>query len=326
MASAEPQKDAGAVDEFAPRISIVIPVYNGANYLGEAIDSALAQTYSNVEVLVVDDGSTDNGQTERIARRYGEHIRYIQKENGGVASALNLGIQEMTGEYFSWLSHDDVYHPDKLTVQIECLRQSDNRDTVLYGAYERIDKFSVVTGNSLDEPRHEDAVLAILATMIGGCTTLVPRRCFEIVGGFNEALPSTQDNEMWLRIALAGFPFRYINQPLIQSRHHAEQGSMTMPHHARERERSYLWAISAIGPVRCAAFRHEFAQILMHKEHPRAFLSLLGSIRREVGMSEVLHLLCQHLPRYGKRRSFDYLRSSFRGRWMNRRFVRAGSP
>ena len=81
---------------FHPLVSIVIPVYNGANYMREAIDSALAQTYKNIEVIVVNDGSTDN--TDEIAKSYGDKIRYFKKENGGVATALNLGIREMRGE------------------------------------------------------------------------------------------------------------------------------------------------------------------------------------------------------------------------------------
>jgi glycosyltransferase involved in cell wall biosynthesis len=102
----------------APKVSIVVPVYNGADYLHEAIDSAFAQTYPNIEVVVVNDGSKDDGQTERIALSYGEALRYFCKPNGGVASALNRGIAEMSGEFFSWLSHDDLYTKDKIaTIQ-----------------------------------------------------------------------------------------------------------------------------------------------------------------------------------------------------------------
>ena len=82
---------------FNPLVSIVIPVYNGANYVSEAIESALKQTYKNIEIIVVNDGSTDN--TEKIVKKYGDKIRYFYKENGGVASALNLGIKNMKGEY-----------------------------------------------------------------------------------------------------------------------------------------------------------------------------------------------------------------------------------
>ena len=84
---------------FNPKVSIVIPVFNGSNYLKEAIDSALAQTYKNIEIIVVNDGSDDKGETEKIAKSYGSKIKYFKKENGGVATALNFGIKKMTGKY-----------------------------------------------------------------------------------------------------------------------------------------------------------------------------------------------------------------------------------
>jgi len=99
--------------------------------LREAIDSALAQTYSNVEVLVINDGSNDNGETETIALSYGDKIRYFCKENGGVATALNLGIACMKGDYFSWLSHDDLYYPEKIMMQVGVLAKlADKRDII----------------------------------------------------------------------------------------------------------------------------------------------------------------------------------------------------
>ena len=102
-----------------PLVSIIIPVFNGSNYLANAIDSALGQTYPHCEVIVVNDGSNDEGATESIARSYGDRIRYHYKENGGVASAMNLGIRLTHGDYFSWLSHDDYYHPDKILHQLK---------------------------------------------------------------------------------------------------------------------------------------------------------------------------------------------------------------
>ena len=97
---------------FNPLVSIVIPVYNGSNYLREAINSALNQTYKNIEIVVVNDGSTDGGLTEQVAKSFGDKIRYFSKENGGCGSALNCGIDAMKGGYFSWLSHDDLYTND----------------------------------------------------------------------------------------------------------------------------------------------------------------------------------------------------------------------
>jgi hypothetical protein len=84
-----------------PKISVVIPVYNGSNYLKFSIDSALKKSYKNIEVIVVNDGSSDQGKTEFVALSYGKKIRYYIKTNGGVASALNFGIKHMKGDYFS---------------------------------------------------------------------------------------------------------------------------------------------------------------------------------------------------------------------------------
>jgi hypothetical protein len=106
-----------------PKVTIVIPVYNGSNFLTQAIDSALRQTYPFVEVIVVNDGSTDEDKTEKIALSYGDRIRYFKKENGGVSSALNLGISKMNGEYFSWLSHDDLISDTYVESQIECIKR-----------------------------------------------------------------------------------------------------------------------------------------------------------------------------------------------------------
>ena len=106
------------MSKYEPKVSIVIPAYNAANYLAQAIDSALSQTYNNVEIVVVNDGSKDDGETERIAKMYGDRIVYISKENGGSSSALNCGIRAMSGEWFSWLSHDDLYYPNKIEDQI----------------------------------------------------------------------------------------------------------------------------------------------------------------------------------------------------------------
>ena len=105
------------------KVTIIIPVYNGSNYVREAIDSALAQTYKNIEILVVNDGSTDEGATRDICLSYGDKITYYEKENGGVSTALNLGIEKMTGDYFSWLSHDDLYYPDKIEKQMKELEK-----------------------------------------------------------------------------------------------------------------------------------------------------------------------------------------------------------
>lgn len=101
-----------------PKVSIVIPVYNGENFLREAIESALNQSYKNKEVIVVNDGSTDGEQTAAIANSFGSAIRYFHKENGGVASALNVALRSMQGDFFTWLSHDDLISPNRIETDV----------------------------------------------------------------------------------------------------------------------------------------------------------------------------------------------------------------
>ena len=208
-----------------PFVSIVIPVYNGSNYMREAIDSALAQTYPHIEVLVVNDGSNDGGETDRIARSYWERIRYFSQENGGVASALNLGIREMKGEYFAWLSHDDVFLPEKIARQIGFLEQNPGF-AACYTNYLQID----ANGNKLREiatpwlPKKKALKTLFGRQYINGSTMVVKRDCFDQVGMFAEHLRYTQDMEMWLRL-LQRFEIGRVAPALAKQRVHPEQGS-----------------------------------------------------------------------------------------------------
>lgn len=238
----------GHHEVFFPKVSIVIPVFNGWNYLREAIESALAQTYRNKEVIVVNDGSEDGGKTAEIARSYENRIIYFEKPNGGVASALNFGIGVMAGEYFSWLSHDDAYHPVKLERQVEFLRKLGKKKVVLYGDFEIIDGQSKhVALHHLDRKIVESPLRAILSASIHGCSTLVPRAVFEQVGLFNERLRTVQDNDMWMRVHLAGFDFVHMPEVLIKSRVHPEQGQLTLGAVNKvETLQFYRWAFDAL--------------------------------------------------------------------------------
>lgn len=191
----------------------------------EAIDSALSQTYDNIEVIVVNDGSADGGATDAIARSYGDRIRYIWKANGGVASALNAGIQTMSGDYFSWLSHDDLYVPHKVECQIQLLLQLEESNVVLFSDYINVDP----TNNDLYAVRMDHALLArkpnyaVFRGALHGCTLLIPRKAFLDVGMF-KMLPTTQDYDLWFRM-IRKYKFVHVPEILVRSRLHREQGS-----------------------------------------------------------------------------------------------------
>src|ERR1043165_1771044 len=106
-----------------PTVSVVMPVYNGENYLRLAIESVLSQTFQDFEIIVVDDGSKDT--TPQIAASFGDRVRYVRQENAGVAAAVNHGISLARGRYFAWLSHDDPRAPDKLSEQLRTMPNND---------------------------------------------------------------------------------------------------------------------------------------------------------------------------------------------------------
>lgn len=210
-----------------PLVSIVIPVYNGANYLREAIESALAQTYANTEVVVVNDGSRDNGQTRAVARSYGDRIRYFEKPNGGVATALNHGVSQMRGQYFSWLSHDDLYRPDKVERQIKALAGKPD-GTIAYCDFSIIDAAGQVQDpHKAVSSKGEEGMRAMLALgreCVHGCGLLIPATLFETVGRFDPAKRYTQDYDLWFRFAEQA-AFVHVAEPLVLSRQHEAQDS-----------------------------------------------------------------------------------------------------
>ncbi len=225
------------------KVSIVIPVYNGANYMRAAINSALAQTYKNIEIIVVNDGSNDGGETREIALSYGDKIRYFEKENGGVSSALNLALEKMTGDYFSWLSHDDVYYPEKIERQIEKIKKC-NKRTILYSNYDLInsdgEKFDTIFLNH--ELLTSKPDYAVFRGAIGGITLLIPKEAFEEYGGFDEEYRCVQDYLKWFQF-LDKYTFVHMDEVLAASRVHEGQVTFTSPKMISEG--NYLWTLMA---------------------------------------------------------------------------------
>ena len=220
-----------------PLVSIIIPVYNGANYMKEAIDSALNQTYENIEVLVINDGSKDDGETEKIALSYGDKIRYFYKENGGVSSALNFGIREMKGEYFSWLSHDDAYFPEKVSSQMEALQRFKTKNIVCCCKSIMIDKDSNTITRAIKRKDLEkntvidsDNVLIYLlkTESFNGCALLIPKNIFTDNDlYFDESMRYSQDLLMWYRIFLKGYSLIYTDEIGVKNRIHDKQLTQT---------------------------------------------------------------------------------------------------
>jgi glycosyltransferase involved in cell wall biosynthesis len=241
-----------------PRVSIILPVYNGSNHMREAIDSALAQTWPNTEVVVVNDGSRDDGATEAIARSYGDRIVFVNKPNGGVGSALNAGIRAMSGDIFCWLSHDDRHHPEKTAVQGANWNANGQQQEILFSNYRLIDaKGSIITDVVLDHAMLTRKPLCpLMRGSIHGCSVFIPKGIFDEVGGFDEKLPTTQDYDRWRRM-IARHPFRHLPNVLIDSRWHDEQGSKKIDH-IEEATSFWLETVRGLDPQ--AKARHEGSQ------------------------------------------------------------------
>lgn len=202
-----------------PLVSVIIPNYNYARFLPQAIDSALAQTYSPVEVIVVDDGSQDDSLT--VLKAYGARLRWVSQRNQGVAAARNHGVRLSQGSYLAFLDADDYWLPAKLERQLARLRQNPALGLVYCGTAE----FNETGSLSLRQDGIEGAVLADLlllrrpAFFGGGSGFVVPRALFDEVGGFDERLSTSADWDLACRVALRR-PFGFVPEILLKYRLH----------------------------------------------------------------------------------------------------------
>ena len=207
-------------------VSVVIPVYNSEKFLEECLDSILTQTYQNIEIIAVDDGSTDSSPD--ILERYSDKINIISQKNQGLASALNLGISKMKGDWFKWFSPDDVMHSNTIKTLIdETKNHSDN--IILYSNWNIIDE----TGNILRE-FHESNYNELLefdfnvrlldGQQINVNTTLIPAIFLKKYGIRELDEPVAIDYDFFLRSALLhDVKFHLISQPLVNYRIHSAQ-------------------------------------------------------------------------------------------------------
>lgn len=214
--------------QAAPLVSVIIPAYNGEEYINEAIDSALEQQNVALEVIVVDDGSSD--QTVKRVAQYGERVRLLQKKNGGVASARNVGVAHAKGRFVALLDQDDRYLPDKIAAQVSAM--SEQPDAVLCHANIRmIDaQGSLMQGGHLGHPTDKAMPSGLVlkrlfhANFLLACTVLMRREAVLAVGGFNERLWGVDDYELWLKLAVLG-PIVYLNRVVSEYRWHESNTS-----------------------------------------------------------------------------------------------------
>ena len=218
--------DGGGAEASGKLVSVVIPAYNAARFLGEAIDSVLKQSYPDFEVIVVDDGSTDD--TPSVLGSYANQIRVVRQENQGLSAARNAGIALARGEYIAFLDADDVWLGRKLELQVEALAEYPQASLIHTGAM----KWDV--GSGAESPFAKDAHLyqgACFNALIDHCSicvssVMVRRNALNENGVFDPEIrrPTTQDYDLWLRLAMKG-TFAYVDAPLVKYRVHESNAS-----------------------------------------------------------------------------------------------------
>ncbi len=210
------------------KVAAIITTYNGATrgFLTEAIESVLDQTFTDFELLIVDDGSTD--ETEHLCARYlaDGRVRYIRRLNGGPGAARNTGIRRSSAPYICFLDDDDVWKPEKLEKMVEFVASHPDPDIgMAYHAVEIIDDRGTCSGLRYATANGDIYRTLLMRNIVQGPSTAIIREdVFDDVGGFREELRNTQDWEMWIRIA-SRFRVYSLEEPLSAYRMH-EQGQI----------------------------------------------------------------------------------------------------
>ncbi len=215
-----------------PTFTIIVPTYNQADYLGQALDSLLAQTDRDWEAVVVNDGSTDS--TPAVIQSYeirDQRIKGFDKPNGGTGSALNYGLRQARGTWICWLSSDDLFDKQKLEIHREWI--SKEPDTSFFHTH----FFKIEESNHQLEspplsrkiPEREWQLLEMFrCTYIHGLSVCIRREAIEYVGGFNERLRYGQDYDLWLRL-LTRYPATFIPERTCAQRYHSNQSTHAFP-------------------------------------------------------------------------------------------------
>jgi glycosyltransferase involved in cell wall biosynthesis len=183
------------------KVSVIIPAYNKADFTIRTVESVLKQTYRNIEIIVIDDGSTDN--TKEKLKCFGEKIKYIFKKNGGACSARNLGIEKASGEYIALLDCDDIYYPNKIETSVLCLESDPDYGFISTASYHIDENDNIVTiwPDTKHPPSGWIFSRILMNNIICNSTVLVKKACFQQVGNFDEKIFIPADYDMWIRLA-----------------------------------------------------------------------------------------------------------------------------
>jgi glycosyltransferase involved in cell wall biosynthesis len=263
------------------RISVIIPAYNAAPYIAEAIASCLNQTSPPYEIIVVDDGSTDD--TASIAATFSPPVRVIRQKNAGVSAARNLAVESSTGDWIAFLDADDWFYPRKLELQQRCAQH--NPDAVLiYTGVQRTFLDGQKAAPNYTSPEHLESELRYRCPF-HICSVIMRREAFDAVGGFDLTLRGIEDWDLWLRLA-ARFSvktFAAESEPLVAYRNVPGSLSSNAMRMFKARmaqiETRSLYGVSGLRRFflrrRIRAFHHYDTSIMLREEGSVSDLSMI---------------------------------------------------
>ena len=210
---------------ITPRVSVIIPAYNGDKYIVQAVESVINQTYKNWEIIIIDDGSTDN--TQEVLKPYFDQIRYIPQKNQGVAAARNCGIREAKGELIAFLDQDDFFFPDKLAAQV-ALFDTQTSLGIVNSGWQIVDEkgetiFDVTPWKYLPKLNLETwlVYMPLLPSAM-----MFSKHWLEKVGGFDSQYDSVDDADLILRLALSGCEADWLKEVTVAYRQHGQNVSI----------------------------------------------------------------------------------------------------
>jgi glycosyltransferase involved in cell wall biosynthesis len=250
-------------------ISVVIPAYNAARFIAETLESVLAQTLLPDEILVIDDGSSDN--TATIAESFGPLVRVIRRTNHGQAASRNIGVQQAASEWIAFIDSDDLWEPGKLELQMAELALHPQAGICYTARLNLIEDGGIVRGNLITPVPPPDAIGPSLhrSTTFLPSSVVIRRTAFLAIGGFNTHFRIMEDWELWLRLLNAGTEFAACPWPLLRYRVHPTSVSHNVLPALREAEEIYRTQVLPHLP-RFAGWLH-FTRVRSHHESSAAF-------------------------------------------------------
>ena len=271
-----------------PKVSVVIPVFNGAAFIARAVESVLAQTFKDFEIVIIDDGSSDNTQTVLEQFSNQPNIRCLYQENAGPAHARNVGVKSASGDYIAFLDCDDMWFPEKLELQMAIFGESDSAG-LIHSNYEVI----ASDGEVIQYAKAGHTRDVFHQTFTGGhapllSTTVVSRTIFEQIGGFDSALWVSEDSDLILRLydvttfecldRTLVHKFQRVEEGEKKSRRGAQLGSQVLS--SRERFLRHVQARLSLSPEQQGVLNREWSSLFLMKGECEAGKGKWGEARK----------------------------------------------